>query len=384
MGWSNPTNGRTYQTGLFPAIGGPRNLLPSLGSILSPILYPPAIGWGVVEAALTQQATNEYVGGPQSGLGQYFFDTVGVPVGHAMQPSGGIGMTVVYKVVWNWIESSGATWSESYWVNAASAAAAATPVYGVLQTRMSIADPTVILKNIRSFSTLSSRDTFINTYLIPGKYSASSIFGPAPAGAAAVVSLGAPGSRSVYHWWRGLPQELVRLNSLTGFPNPPPYLTNAIQAFAGYYGLAGAGIRVLNTPQRFQIVLLTYNPVTKLTLVEYQNPPTGAPFAISPNNRVIIQLASKKDLPALNGGWTVQNFVAAAAGATGTFEIPYTLPNSLTTIATGATVKNQGYSTITPYNSGYATLAYYGTRSTHSTFSDSRGAKRAVRLRTLA
>lgn len=124
---------------------------------------------------------------------------------------------------------------------------------------------------------------------------------------------------------------------------------------------------------RYQIVDLVYNPVTKLSTVTYQNPPTGAPFAVASNNRVIIGLASKKDLPSLNGGWTVQNFVAAAAGATGTFQIPYTLPNGLTTIPTSAYVKNQGYSTITPYNGAFANLAFYGTRSTHSTFSDSRG-----------
>ena len=384
MAWGSPVNGRIYQEGLFPAVGGPRNILPSNYFLLVPLSYPIALGWNAVEAALTQNATNEYTGGGPQGLRSYFYDTVGVQVGRDPTLSGVPAMTQVYKVVWNWIEGSGATWSESYWVNASTAQQAATPPLGVLTTRLGIADPTSLLKSIRSFSTLSSRDTFINTLLISGKYSSPTGAGPAPAGTSAVVSFGAPGSRTVFHWWRGLNSSLIVLNSLTGFPLPPAFLLSSIASFATYYGAAGAGIRVLNTPMRYQIVDLVYNPVTKLSTVTYQNPPTGAPFAVASNNRVIIGLASKKDLPSLNGGWTVQNFVAAAAGATGTFQIPYTLPNGLTTIPTSAYVKNQGYSTITPYNGAFANLAFYGTRSTHSTFSDSRGARRAQRLRTLA
>lgn len=222
MAWGSPVNGRIYQEGLFPAVGGPRNILPSNYFLLVPLSYPIALGWNAVEAALTQNATNEYTGGGPQGLRSYFYDTVGVQVGRDPTLSGVPAMTQVYKVVWNWIEGSGATWSESYWVNASTAQQAATPPLGVLTTRLGIADPTSLLKSIRSFSTLSSRDTFINTLLISGKYSSPTGAGPAPAGTSAVVSFGRPVPGRFFTGGEDSIHPLSSSIRSQAFPCPPP------------------------------------------------------------------------------------------------------------------------------------------------------------------
>lgn len=95
-------------------------------------------------------------------------------------------------------------------------------------------------------------------------------------------------------------------------------------------------------------------------------------------------LTSKKDLPGLGGNWSVLQATNGTPGNTGTITLSYVLPNNLTTAPTSGYLSLIVPGAIVAFNGPLSNLAYYGTHSTESNFSNSRGAKHAVRLRTLA
>lgn len=292
----------------------------------------------------------------------------------------------VYKLVFNYIESSGATWSEVYYRTASSAAVAVIVNGKAIAARRSMLHSTCLLRNIRSFNVAASRDSFTATQNYPGLFVDTTSEGPAPAGLSAVVAFTVGTGRSVLRWMRGLPGALVREDPNTGFPAPPAILTKALQAFGAEMGNSGCGTRVLQPSQKYQGVQVTSNPTLGTTTISYnvaQGQAVPVFTGVVPQNRLVIGLASKKDLPGLNGHWTV----LAATTPTGTPQngsvtVKYVMPNGLAALPFNGYIKAEGYSAVNGFIG--AGLAYYGTHSTRSIFSNSRGAKHAARLRVLA
>lgn len=289
----------------------------------------------------------------------------------------------IYKLVFNFIEASGATWSEVHHRTASTAAQAVVLNNASINARLAMLDNTAILRNIRAFNITSNRDSYTAVQNYAGTFKDTANIGPSPAGSAAVAAASVNSGRSVYHWMRGLPNALIALNSSTGFPNVPAALKTSLQAFYLQMGNSGCGSVTLQPTTKYQIIGLTFNVVTQTATLTY----TVALGQTQPvwqiPQRVIIGLTSKKDLPGLNGHWSIVGATqATGTPLTGTVTIRYVVPNQQTTIASNGYIRSESYGTVNQYNGG--SLAYYGTHSTKSVFSNSRGAKSAKRIRTLA
>lgn len=298
--------------------------------------------------------------------------------------------TQIYKLVFNFIESSGATWSEVFYRVADSAQTAVVVNTAAINARLRMMHPTALLRNIRANNVAGGRDSFTANQNYPGTFVDGTGAGPAPAGTAAVASFAVTTGRSVLHWMRGLPTLMVVENPNTGFPNPPANLISAIRSFATQMGASGCGSRTLTASPKFQIQSVTPQPLTGTALITYtvgagQTPPVFTVTA--PNNRIVIGQASKKDFPSLNGHWTIVGTTTPTGNPlVGTVTIRYVVANvpatSVSPIACNAYLKSEAYGSVNLFTG--ASLAYYGTHSTRSVFSNSRGAKHANRLRVLA
>jgi hypothetical protein len=291
----------------------------------------------------------------------------------------------IYKLVLNFIESSGATWSEIYYRSASNAQAAASFTNAVVTNRLSILHPTSLWRNLRAFNVASNRDSYTVVLNYAGKYVDSSGAGPAASGAAAVCSFTVAAGRSTYHWLRGIPNALISNNAATGFPTPPAVLVAAIRQYAAALGNNGCGTRNISNVVngKYQITNLTANSASNTVTISYSIAAGQAVPTWTNLSRVVISNASKKDLPGLNGHWSVVSVVnPTAVPGTGSVTIRYVLPNGATTIPCNGFIKLEGFSGVNPFVTGL--LAYYGTHSTKSVFSNSRGAKHASRVRGLA
>jgi hypothetical protein len=300
-------------------------------------------------------------------------------------PPIGAVMSGTYKVTWNFLDSVGASWSEVHYVTAGTSAAAAQPNYTIIYPRLVMMHKTAILRTIRATNVAGGRDTYTNVLNQTGQYNDTGSYGPAPPGLAAVVSVGGTTGRSIYHWMRGLPDGLVSNNVSTGFPSPPATLVRYITAFFNAYGsIGGAGIRTLTPNPKFQITSVAFNNLNNTATVNYTVATGQTPPVYAAGSRIIISQASKKDLPGLNGGWTVISATNAVGPGVASLVIRYVTPQETALIPCNGFLKTQAYNALVPYATNSAILSYYGTHSTRAVFSNSRGSRRAARLRVLA
>jgi hypothetical protein len=250
---------------------------------------------------------------------------------------------------------------------------------------LAILHSTAILRNIRAFNIAGGRDSYTAGQNYPGRFNDSTNAGPAPAGSAAVAGFSTATGRSIYHWIRGLPAALISNSPQTGFPTPPSSLTTPLAALGRNLGNNNAGSRTLSVPanSKYQITNVAANPAEGTSTISYT---LGSGQVAQPwvnGSRVVIGLASKKDLPGMNGHWSlVLATTPAGSPAVGTVTIRYVLPNNAANVSCNGYIRPEGTSTVNQFTNGG--LAYYGTHSTRSVFSNSRGSKHAARIRTLA
>lgn len=281
-----------------------------------------------------------------------------------------------FKAIWNFSEDNGATFSEQYYCSASDANAAALLGKALLNARLALLDSTITFIGTRSSSVIGNRVTSQQTYLLNGTF--TNTLGPLQVGACAVLNLASAGGGSRRLWMRGLPSALVVRNSTTGQDQPPPTLKKLLDTFFQALADAGFGIR--------QLQKLNGASVQKqnITQVDGAANPGKSVITLTPANlltvpgSVLIQATNPKDLPGLKGVFPI---IAATANSV---TIPYVTPQNLLIVAKQGYVKQALYqpvSTFVPLQCGFK---YYGTRASKNPFSRSRGARRAVRLRTLA
>ena len=197
------------------------------------------------------------------------------------------------------------------------------------------------------------------------------------------MSLPTVGGKSVLHWWAGLPAYLVNINGNTGFPNPPAPLINAIRTFTNLAYQNSVGSRTMTVNPKFTLTSVTFNPANNTATVAYKIATTAVAPILTLSSRVIIGLTSQKDLPGIRGHWSIVDFVNGAAGGTGSFTIRYVTPSQAATVPTGGYFKLEGYRAVNPFVSFQGNLQSYGTHTRKNVFSNSRGAKHALRIRQL-
>jgi hypothetical protein len=279
-----------------------------------------------------------------------------------------------YKTTWNFVENNGSSFSEVLYQNNDTAYDAASSYNSLVNARLALLHPLNQLQSIRSSNILSTRDTAIYIYNLPG--TAISTGGPLPAGACAVFQLGSAAGGTRKLWMRGLPSAWYARSNITGFDQPPPSFQVAWQAwFSALVKLGYGTIRL--TP-------VGVGPVSKATVTQVDGTAgngvslvtTAVPHGLSPGEVCIIARASSKDAPALNGKYSVITTPTAT-----TFTIAYNTPNKVVVMTPGAYVKVAVYVGTNIFSILLMNFSHYGTRTTKAPLFHSRGAKRAKRIK---
>jgi hypothetical protein len=292
-----------------------------------------------------------------------------------------------FKVVLEFAESNGATFNEVYYRDAATIADAGLIPSAVISARLRLLNYLNKLLRARVSSTDTQGVTATTPINLPGTNTdapgGSTLVGirqkPLPAGAAVVcvMSGSAGGSRRL--WLRGANQGDYERDEDSGQDAFDPNFRKNFTAFAKTLSAAGFGIRLLgranpvNNPKR-KITVVNGVAADGTSLVT-----TDGLVALDLRQRLIITQASIKDLPGLNGHWQV----LAAGGPP--YKIAYRTPNNANVAGVNLGYAHaELYSAVSTFNSLLCVPDHMGTRTTKNPLTRSRGARRAVRVRTLA
>ncbi len=283
-----------------------------------------------------------------------------------------------FRVTWNFREIQGSSFNEVYYVDATNAAAATTAIPTLLSSRLALLYPGHTLRAIRAAQVDANRVTSTKPINLKGTAKALTVqVDPSIAGAAAVISLAGATGGSRKLWMRGLFDDFINIDSATGADAPLAGFIDALQTWFKALALANYGVR--------QVAGQSIGPLTNLKILRVDGTAgvgtsvitCAGPPLYAPGARVIIGGASKKDLPALNGRWQLIGGITA-----NTFVIPYQTPQGLLVNGGNAKVRLEQYNAVVPFLAANCGFSYFTTRSTKNPTTGSRGARRAVRIRT--
>lgn len=281
-----------------------------------------------------------------------------------------------FRCVLEFAENNGAGFNEVYYLTATSIAAL-TPFPGPLfiQQRLQLLHPLNTWLRIRVSQVGSPRITTVININQPGTSVAPG--GPLPPGAAMVLALaGTPtGSRKL--WMRGLAQSHYIRDPMSGKDVLDAALTIALPQFFMTLQANNLGILQL-TPNSGPMTVNGKYTITQIdgtagngtSILTYVGVPGWAV-----NTRLLMSNFSKKDLPGLQGQFTV-----IAIGAQ-TVTINYQTPELSIVKTPGASARYAPYQAVSIFNPAKCGFDHWGTRTTRNPLSRSRGARRAVRLR---
>lgn len=290
--------------------------------------------------------------------------------------SGG-GMAVV-KHVWQFFDQRGANWSETYYVQATSAnTSLALLTEAFTSTRLNLLYTGNMLRSVRATEVGGARTTAYKILNLAGvagiKAQADT---PDVTSTAAVYDLRGAlgGSRKI--WIRGLWDEDVERSPLNGMDRPSARLRQSAETWFKACKDAGYSIQYRSKPgqgantdyRTVQGVDGTAGSGVSLLTI---NDPTG----YVKGDRVTISLFDSKQLPRINGEFTVLMVVGTSIG------IAYRTPGNLNYAEAGGRMRRivmQNLATIDP---ALATFDHFGSRQTKSDFTRSRGSRRAARTR---
>lgn len=281
-----------------------------------------------------------------------------------------------FRVVLEFAENNGAGFNEVYYLTATSIANLQPfPGPQFIQQRLQLLNPLNTWLRIRVSQVASPRITTVinvnqaGTSIAPG--------GPLPPGAAMVLALsGAPtGSRKL--WMRGLSQSHYLRDPMSGKDILDAALTAALPTYFATLQANNLGILQL-TPNsgpntvngKFTITQVDGTAGNGTSILTFVG---ASGWAV--NTRLLMSGFSKKDLPGLQGQFTV-----IAVGAQ-TVTINYQTPELSIVKTPGAAARYAPYQAVSIFNPARCSFDHWGTRTTRSPLSHSRGARRAVRLR---
>jgi hypothetical protein len=282
-----------------------------------------------------------------------------------------------YKITWGFTEANGATFSEIYYTTASNPSQATLVDANGSASRLALLDPSCTWRTVRAADVNNARSTAQRVVNWVG--TAKNSIGPAAAGTAMVCQLVGVNGGSRKLWMRGIPAYFVTRNDESGRDYFVPAITNPFQAMIKGNANFGYGMRSLTQTQKYTIAsvdgtvapgfaTITFNPL----------PPAAAPIFQNPS-RVVIGSADRKTLPGLNGHWTVLNGLNAG----GSVVIRYQVAGNAKITLNCGTIKQEGYGGVSVFNPQQCQPAYWGTHTTRNPISNSRGARRAQRIRSL-
>jgi hypothetical protein len=280
-----------------------------------------------------------------------------------------------FRVVWEFAENTGSTFNEVYYCDATNAKSAANTGNELATNRVSFLHPLNRLVQIRSSQVDAQRVTGLATYNFFG--TGGNAEGPATPGDSIVCTLGGTtgGSRKI--WLRGAADSAIVRDPTSGIDKPPASLITRLEAWfkslkANGYGLRQVQTQVPGPLQNKKITIVDGSTLDGVSTITLSDPP-GIPFP----GRVIIGGCSKKDLPGINGRWSILGPVAG-----NTVKIPYQTPQGITVTGGNGKLRQESYQAINVFDPASCNFAYYTTRATKNPLTHSRGARRAVRNRT--
>lgn len=278
----------------------------------------------------------------------------------------------VYKIVWQFAEANGASFTETFYKSDSTPQSATQAGPQFINSRLALLDSTCRLIAIRAADVDSSRLTYIRTINQAGLL--TGLGGPAPPGTAVVIRLAGTTKGSRKLWMRGCNQTLIVRGQVSGQDQPPAALNQKLLYYLAGLNVNGYGLRQLGngglSTAKFPISNFdgtTNKGVTILTV--------NAINDFAPGQRIIVAQVPQKDMPSLKGQFTVQ----AVNG--GLITIPYRMPQNGTITQTVGYIKHAQYPGVDIFSNANSGFAYYGNRATKSPLPNSRGARRAQRLR---
>jgi len=282
-----------------------------------------------------------------------------------------------FKMVWSFAANGqkGGKWSEVWYRSASSITEASVFTNALLNKRLKPLHSTNTLLKIRVSEVLNPRST---TVVNVRKVGVEVNFDPNPIATAAVVTVSSSVKAATRRWWmRGGDVDDMHRDKISGNDVfSAGFLTDVKDCLIAF---AAAGFEILPV-QKPAVNGFGPSNIKQVdgSLVQGKSVLTlDAPLTANAGDLVIITKTSPKDLPGLNGRFTV----IASVGPLLT--IAYVTPQAQTITTLTGQVRKLGYisgATIDPAISG---PAFIGSRKSHSPFTGSRGAKSAKRgLRT--
>jgi hypothetical protein len=182
---------------------------------------------------------------------------------------------------------------------------------------------------------------------------------------------------------RGLPAGLVQLDGPSGRSIFGGNTINSFNQFVQGLATSGYGVRVLQSSvlTKYQITSVAVGTSPGQAVITYQVQPgqTAPTFAVG--LRMVTSLNDKKTLPGLSGHFQIIAFSNAAPYSV---TVKYLVPNGETVLTNLGYLKPENYSGVNVFAPSLSAVAYWGSHDTKVFTRGSRGAKRAVRIRTLA
>lgn len=278
-----------------------------------------------------------------------------------------------WRVVWEFIESNGSSFNEIFYKDADQISSAVEVPQTLINARLPMLHYLNTLLRVRVSNTQALRQTGTKPINLVGTYGGQSP--PLPVGDACVLALASNAGGSRKLWMRGLPDIYQARDNKSGQDAPQGPLLKLLDTYYNELSKAGYGIRRLTPPApgplaNVKITQVDGTAKNGTSVLTFQQAPG---YAVP--GQIVIGGASKKDLPGLNGVFSL----IAVNGALVT--IPYQTPGGLVVTTTTAHARQAVYQATAVFTPSLCAFDHFGTRTSKNPLSRSRGARRAARLR---
>jgi len=280
----------------------------------------------------------------------------------------------VFKHVWYFAGVGGDSFSETWYRDASTLAAAAVFDNAFLLPRLAMLHPLNTFQRARVSSTDPANSVAVPVNI--GRVGTGAVGVPEPIDNSIVASLSGTAYGGRKWWQRGVPRGYYGLNA-DGSQTAAPGWQTQFDAFVAGLAAANFGMYILDkTPARFTIGTVDGSANDGLTIISVVGNP-----ALAVGSFVNIYNTDVKQFPGLRG--TYQVVGPLVVGAISTFRIRYRTPANGGPINTSGQIRARTFRPFTVLDPGKCGFDHYGAHDTRSTFSRSRGARRAKRLRNL-
>jgi hypothetical protein len=281
----------------------------------------------------------------------------------------------VFRHVLTFVGQDGGSWNEVYYESASDISSAGL-TNSFIAARLDLLAALNMIRADRMADVDQPRLTRSVNYNLNGTAGVTADF-PLPNTDALVLALASSAGGSRKLWMRGCPQRFQAKSFTSGRDALPGFVQKLLDTFFAALARSSLGIRKISPqspgPTTFVKILSVDGARKDGTSDVTLAAAPGYPFPA----RVAIGGASKKDLPYLNGQWSLVKAPVAAV-----VTIPYQTPNGLVITGGNGKMRQAIYAGVNVFTPSACAFDHYGSHATRTANFRSRGARRAARLRT--